>query len=530
MKKEIKNRQKNGAKKRDHQEKIYIFDTTLRDGEQSAGVAFTLKEKLEIARQLERLQVDVIEAGFPCSSPGDIAAVQEIAAALKDTTVCALARAVRKDIDIAWEGVRQAADPRIHVFINSSDIQIAHQLQKNREDVLQQAESMVAYAASYTSNVEFSPMDATRSDLDFLYQIIERCIKAGARVINVPDSVGYAIPEEIAQLFSKIRKNVSNIDKARLSFHGQNDLGLCTANTLTAIQNGVRQVEVTINGIGERAGNTSLEEVVMAIHTRKDFFNFFTNIDTKEIYRSSKLVEVYSGMPVQWNKAIVGKNAFRHSSGIHQDGILKLRETWEIMDPTEIGVPHGTQLVLGKLSGRHAFRAHMENLGYQLTDEELQAAFSEFKSLADKKIKIDDRDLEAIVTDNVSRLENPPWKLEQVQVSCGDLAAPTATLRLMDPDGKIRSDAAIGSGPVDAIYRCMNRITNLAPDLTEFSVKSVTEGIDAQGEVTIRIERDGQTYSGRHADTDILVASAHAYLNALNRMLIVEQRLFRMNT
>ena len=507
------------------QEKIYIFDTTLRDGEQSAGVSFSSSEKLEIALQLEQLGVDIIEAGFPCTSQGDLQAVQMIAKAIKKTTVCALARAVKKDIDIAWEGVAKAKSPRIHVFINTSDIQIAHQLGKKRDDILEQAMSMVSHAAKYTSNIEFSPMDATRSDRTFLYQMIEACINAGATTINVPDSVGYVIPEELGNLFSEICQNVTNIDKACLSFHGQNDLGLCTANTLSAIQNGARQVELTVNGIGERAGNTSLEEVVMAIHTRKDFLNVYTDVKPKEIYRTSKLVEVYSGMSIQWNKAIVGKNAFRHSSGIHQDGILKLRETWEIMDPVSIGIPQGTQLVLGKLSGRHAFRVHLEKLGYQLSENELEHAFIEFKKLADKKSKLDDRDIEAIVNDKLGRMEDPEWKLMHVQVSAGDKATPTATLHLCDAKNIIHKDAATGSGPVDAIYCCMNRITGTHPNLIEFSVKSVTEGIDAQGEVTIRIENEQskETFSGRYADTDILVASANAYIHALNRMLMKEK-------
>jgi 2-isopropylmalate synthase len=506
-------------------EKIYIFDTTLRDGEQSAGVAFTPGEKLEIARQLEKLGVDIIEAGFPCSTPGDLEAVRTIAREVRTPTICALARAVPADIDTAWEAVKEASEPRIHVFINSSDIQMAHQLRKDREQVLIQAEEMVKHAARYTSNVEFSPMDATRADPHFIFEIVRRCIDAGATTINIPDSVGYAIPEELGAFFRALFENVPNIHKARVSFHGQNDLGLCTANTLTAIQNGARQVEVTINGIGERAGNTSLEEVVMAIKTRKDFLPFYTDINTREIYRTSKMVETYSGMPVQWNKAIVGKNAFRHGSGIHQDGILKLRETWEIMDPAEIGIPQGTQLVLGKLSGRHAFKEHMVELGYELTDEELNRVFAAFKELADKKIEVDDRDLEALVNENVRAMDTAGWRLDLVQVSAGDHATPTATLRLVDPDGNIRVDAAVGTGPVDAVYRAMNRITGLAPRLTEFSVKSVTEGIDAQGEVTIRIEDDkGRTYTGRAADTDIIVASARAYMNALNRMLAVQAR------
>ncbi len=502
-------------------EKIFIFDTTLRDGEQSAGVSFSPREKLEIALQLEKLGVDIIEAGFPCSSSGDFKAVQDISKKVQETCVCALARAVKKDIDAAWEAISKAALPRIHVFINTSDIQIAHQLGKKREEVLEQARAMVAYAASYTPDIEFSPMDATRSAREFLYEMIRVCIEAGAATINVPDSVGYAIPEELGKLFYDISRHVPNIDKVRLSFHGQNDLGLCTANTLSAIQNGARQVEVTVNGIGERAGNSSLEEVVMALYTRKDFLGFYTNIKHQEIYRTSKMVELYSGMPVQWNKAIVGKNAFRHGSGIHQDGILKLRQTWEIMDPSFLGIPQGTQLILGKLSGRHAFRIHLEKLGYQLSEEELERAFREFKALADKKVTIDDRDLEAILSDNLYRLENPHWSLEHVQVSAGDKTSPTATLHLRSSADELKKDAATGTGPVDAIYRCMNRITGVEPKLTEFSVKSVTEGIDAQGEVSIRIEHNEQSFIGRCADTDIIVASAHAYINALNRMLLL---------
>ena len=505
-------------------EKIYIFDTTLRDGEQSAGCAFTPQEKLEIAKQLERLGVDIIEAGFPCSTPGDLEAVKMIAREVRGPQICALARAVTSDIDTAWEAIKDAAEPRIHVFINSSDIQMAHQLNKDREQVLTQAEAMVKHAAKYTSNVEFSPMDATRSDPRFIYQLLERCIDAGATTINIPDTVGYAIPEELGQMFRALFENVPNIHKCRVSFHGQNDLGLCTANTLTAIQNGARQVELTINGIGERAGNTSLEEVVMALKTRHDFFGFETSINTREIYRSSKLVETYSGMPVQWNKAVVGKNAFRHGSGIHQDGILKLRETYEIMDPAEIGIPQGTQLVMGKLSGRHAFKVHMEELGYELTDEELSRVFSAFKELADKKMEVDDRDLEAIVNENMRSMEDAAWRLEMVQVAAGDHSTPTATLRLIDPDGNIRTDAATGTGPVDAVYRAMNRITGLTPKLSEFSVNSVTEGIDAQGDVTIRIEQDGRVYTGRAADTDIIVASAKAYMSALNRMLLISRK------
>jgi 2-isopropylmalate synthase len=500
-------------------EKIHIFDTTLRDGEQSAGVAFTAAEKLEIARQLERLGVDVIEAGFPCSAKGDFAAVQLIAERVRDTGICALARAVAADVDLAWEAIRKAARPRIHVFINTSDIQIAHQLRKGRDEVLEQAAAMVRRAAGYTSDVEFSPMDATRSDRDFLCAIIEQTIAAGATTINVPDSVGYGMPDEVEAMFREIIARVPNIDRARLSFHGQNDLGMCTANSLAAVRGGARQIEVTINGIGERAGNTSLEEVVMAIDTRGEALEVHTDIDVSEIWHSSKLVERLSGMPVQWNKAVVGKNAFRHGSGIHQDGILKLRETWEIMDPKRLGIPDGTQLVLGKLSGRHAFRRRIEELGYDLDPETCQRAFDTFKELASKKVSLDDRDIEAIVGELLGDVLEHQWALEHVQVSTSTGAPATATLRLLAPEGDIREDAATGSGPVDALCKAMNRATGLAPELSHFGIRSVTEGIDAQAEVTVQVKDGSRTFLGRATDIDTVLASARAYLTAINRMI-----------
>ncbi|MDJ0763297.1 MAG: 2-isopropylmalate synthase [Myxococcota bacterium] len=505
-------------------EKIVVFDTTLRDGEQSAGIAFTLEEKLEIARQLEKLGVDIIEAGFPRSSPGDLAAVKAIAREVRSARICALARAVKEDIDAAWAGVCEAAAPALHVFINTSEVQIVHQLQKHPEEVLEQAAAMVEYAARFTSNVEFSPMDATRSDPQYLYTVIERCIAAGATTINVPDSLGYAVPEEFGPFFKGIFENVSNIHKARVSVHAHNDLGLCTANTLTAIQNGARQVEVTVNGIGERSGNTALEEVVMAIRTRKDFLNFHTDINTREIYPTCKLVESRSGMPLQWHKAIVGRNSFRHGSGIHQDGILKRRETWEILDPEEIGIPKGTQLVMGKLSGKHAFRKKVDDMGYRLSEAELLRAFNTFKELADKKEAVDDRDLEAIILDQQGEMDNPPWSLDHIQVSAGNNTTATATIRLRDDKGNIVEDAATGTGPMDAVYRTMNRITGVVPMLTEFSIKSITEGIDAQGEVTIRIQENNQTFTGRASNTDIVVAGASAYTNALNRLVATRLR------
>jgi 2-isopropylmalate synthase len=378
-------------------DKIHVFDTTLRDGEQSAGVAFTADEKLEIALALADLGVDVIEAGFPCSTRGDLRAVQRIAAQVRGPTICALARAVPDDVDLAWEAVRRAERPRIHVFINTSDIQMAHQLRKGREQVLEQAAAMVTRAAGHTPDVEFSPMDATRADPEFLWAVVERCIDAGATTINVPDSVGYATPEEIDRIFRGIREHVREVERARLSFHGHDDLGLCTANTLAAVRAGARQVEVAVNGLGERAGNTALEEVVMALRTRGDLFGVHTTVDTRKLWPTSRLVERLSGMPVQPNKAIVGQNAFRHGSGIHQDGILKLRETWEIMDPGDVGIPEGSQLVLGKLSGRHAFRRRLSELGHEIDDAALERAFATFKALADEKIDLDDRGLSALV-------------------------------------------------------------------------------------------------------------------------------------
>lgn len=503
---------------------VRFFDTTLRDGEQSPGVALTTADKLEIARQLEKLGVDIIEAGFPKTSPGDFDAVQAIAREIKHSQVAGLAHADPAAVDACWDAVKVGVAPRIHVFLSSSDIHIMHQLAKDKETVLEMARTMVARAAGYCGDVEFSPMDATRSDRDYVYWMLEQCIAAGATTVNIPDTVGYTVPEEFGQFIRDIMNNVPNIDKARISVHCHNDLGLAVANSLAAVKAGARQVETCINGIGERAGNAALEEVVMALKTRKDFFGIETNINTKELYKTSRLVSTLTGMTVQPNKAIVGANAFRHQSGIHQDGILKMRETYEIMNAADIGWPSGGgEIVLGKVSGRHGFKARLEELGYELTEEELSRAFMAFKELADKKAEIDDRDLEALVADKL-RTASEVYRLDFVQVSCGDHAAPTATVRLVCPDGSIRADAAIGTGPVDAVYRAINRIVDIPNELTEFHVKSVTEGIDAQGEVTIRVEGNGRSYVGRGADTDIIVASAKAYMNALNRMLSVQRR------
>jgi 2-isopropylmalate synthase len=498
-------------------EKVIIFDTTLRDGEQAAGTSLNLQEKLEIAGQLDKLGVDVIEAGFPASSIGDFEAVRLVARELRRPTICALTLANIEGIDRAWEAVKEAEHPRIHVFLSASDIHLAHQLKKSRDEVLKMSRETVARARSYLDDVEFSPMDASRADPVYLYQILEAVIEAGATTVNIPDTVGYATPQEFGSLIQGILDNVPNIGKAVVSVHCHDDLGLASANSLEAIRVGARQVECTINGIGERAGNASMEEIVMALRTRRDFFKLGTNIDTTQIYRTSRLVSELTGFPVQPNKAIVGANAFRHQSGIHQDGVLKKSITYEIMDPKSVGIP-SSSLVLSKVSGRHAFKERLSELGYTLSEEDLNRAFQGFKRLADKKKDITDRDIESLIAEEL-RTVTEVYHLDHVEVSCGDHNIPTATVRLIGPDGQILADAALGTGPVDAVYKAINRIVGIPNKLTEFTVKSVTEGIDAIGEVLIRIESEGVTYTGRGAATDIIVASAKAYMNALNRLL-----------
>jgi 2-isopropylmalate synthase len=502
-------------------DKVLIFDTTLRDGEQSPGVAFNVQDKIEIGLQLQKLGVDIIEAGFPASSPGDFEAVQAVAREVRQTRLAALARAVPRDVDAAWGAIQGAAAPRIHVFLSSSDIHMLHQLVKDRETVLEMARSMVARAKTYVEDVEFSPMDSTRSEREYVYRMLTECIDAGATTVNIPDTVGYTTPEEFREFILGIYENVPNIHKAVISVHCHNDLGLAVANSLAAVRAGARQVETCMNGIGERAGNAALEEVAMALKTRHDFFDLDTNIKTRELYRTSRLVSDLTGMSVQPNKAIVGGNAFRHQSGIHQDGILKMRETYEIMDAREIGWPTGSEIVLGKLSGRHGFKARLDDLGYELTQDEFERAFAAFKELADKKAEIDDRDIEALLADE-RRIEEESIRLELLQVTCGNQLVPTATVRLITPDGRTMVHTATGTGPVDATYRAINELVGIENELTEFSVKSVTEGIDAIGEVVVRIERNGRTYTGRGADTDVIVASAKAVVQALNRALSVD--------
>lgn len=504
------------------QEKVTIFDTTLRDGEQSAGIGLTTKEKLEIAQQLERLGVDVIEAGFAASSPGDLEAVQSIAETVRTPIIASLARCYLPDVDAAWEGVKNAARPRIHVFISSSDNHIMNLLRKNPEEVMDAAVASVERAKSYCEDVEFSPMDATRTDPDYLFKMLEAVIDAGANTVNIADTVGYTIPSEFSERIEDIKKNVPNIDKAVMSVHCHNDLGLSVANSLAAVRSGVRQVEGCINGLGERAGNASLEEIIMAIETRNDLFDVSTNIDTTQIYRTSRLVSDITGFPVQPNKAIVGANAFRHASGIHQDGVIKDRSTYEIIDPKSVGWPSNS-IVLGKLSGRAGLRARLEELGYNLDQEELNEVFEAFKNLADRKREVTDQDLESLMSTRRRTIDVPTiYKLAHVQVSTGDHEVPTATVKIISPEGDEIIDAATGTGPVDAVYRAINRVIGVENRLTEFRVDAVTEGIDALGDVTIRIERNSDVFVGRGSDTDIIVASAKAYMNALNRALSVD--------
>lgn len=517
-------------------ERILIFDTTLRDGEQSPGATLNVEEKLAIARQLSRLGVDIIEAGFPFASPGDFDAVNKIAAQVgtpEGPVICGLARATKGDIEAAGNALQPAAKRRIHTFIATSDIHLEHKLRKTRKEVLRIAPEMVAYAKTFTDDVEFSPEDAGRSDPEFLYEMIEAAISAGATTINIPDTVGYLTPSEFGELIGGIKQHVPNIEHAVISVHGHNDLGLAVANFLEAVKNGARQLECTINGIGERAGNAALEELVMALHVRRSFFNPFlgrpadseaplTGIDSRQIYKTSRLVSNLTGMFVQPNKAIVGANAFAHESGIHQDGVLKHRLTYEIMDAQSIGLTEN-QIVLGKHSGRNAFRTRLKELGYELADQELNRAFLRFKELADKKKEITDWDIEAIVNDETQQAPEH-FHLDLVQVSCGDRAKPTATVIVRTPDSQELMDAAIGTGPVDAVYKAINRVVNIPNELIEFSVQSVTAGIDAMGEVTIRIRHQGKVYSGHAANTDIVAASAYAYMYALNRLYATLQQ------
>ena len=525
---------------------VKIFDTTLRDGEQSPGATMTSAEKLEVAHHLARLGVDIIEAGFPAASPDDLEAVRRIAVEVGQPAIGAdkearvpviagLARANKSDIDKAWQAVQSAQKPRIHTFLATSEIHMKHKLKMDPEDVIQRVAEMVAYAKTLCADVEFSPEDAGRSDPEFLYVVLGEAIKAGATTLNIPDTVGYTTPDEFYKLIDGIIKHTPGMhDGITVSVHCHDDLGLATANTLAGIQAGARQAEVTMNGIGERAGNTSLEEVVMALKTRHPVFQLETGIETTQILRMSKLVSNYTGMVVQPNKAIVGANAFAHEAGIHQDGMLKHQTTYEIMRPEDVGV-NQTKLVLGKHSGRAALRNRLAEMGHSLDEVELDKAFARFKELADRKKVITDLDLEAVIADEFYKPRDV-YLLNGMQVTSGTMGMPTATVRLRGPDGIVHTVAAIGTGPVDATYKAIDMIVNVPCTLLEFNIHAITEGIDALGEVTVRIQSESsatmmdpqseveyiRVYGGHGADSDIIVASAKAYINALNKLIIAQ--------
>lgn len=532
-----------------HGNRVVVFDTTLRDGEQSPGATLNTQEKLDIAHQLSRLGVDVMEAGFPAASPGDLDAVRQIAETVgcrarydgdgkpaAPPIIAGLARANKKDIDKAWEAVKGAVRPRIHTFIATSDIHMEHKLRMSRDEVLETVGDMVQYARSLCQDVEFSPEDAGRSDREFLVQVLTVAIQAGATTLNIPDTVGYTTPEEFGGLIKYLRENVPGGKDVIFSVHCHNDLGMATANTLAGLTNGGRQMEVTINGIGERAGNTSLEETVMTLFVRQHVYGLETGIVTSEIHRASDMVSRYTGMVIQPNKAIVGANAFAHEAGIHQDGMLKHKRTYEIMDASTIGLSQ-SRLVLGKHSGRHALRRKLEALGYHLTADELNDVFRRFKDVADKKKTVTDADLEALVGDEIYQPKEI-WELVNVQVQCGMNVVPTAVVTARNTQtGQTVTDAGFGTGPVDAVYKGINRVIGVSNTLVEFLVQAVTEGIDANGDVTIRIEVPDRSlgyketaqgrprrrlFSGRGVDTDIIVASAKAYMQALNKALAME--------
>jgi len=496
-------------------DKVLIFDTTLRDGEQAPGASMNESEKMEVAQALDRLGVDIIEAGFPVSSPGDFQSVQKVAKAIKNSCVAGLARSVKKDIDAASEALKVARHPRIHVFVSTSPIHMKHKLRKNAEEVYQMAIDAVKYARNKVEDVEFSAEDATRTEKRFLYRILEAVIKAGATTVNIPDTVGYIMPAEYGQLISGIRHNVPNINKAIISVHCHDDLGLGVANSLTAIKNGVRQVECTVNGIGERAGNASMEEIVMALKTRRDFYGCDTNINTKEICKTSRLVSKLTGFVVPPNKAIVGANAFRHESGIHQDGVLKDRTTYEIIQPEDVGFV-GTGLVLGKHSGRHAFKARLSALGIELNEEALDKAFARFKDVADKKKQVFDEDLIAIAEDE-TKVVKTTWRLVNLKIASSMNSEPKVEV-VLEYKGKKQSRVSSGDGPVDACYKAIDSLTKMKGELLDYSIQSVSRGKDALGEASIKVKLNGINVIAHGSDTDILVASAKAYINAVNKV------------
>ena len=509
--------QHNGSKN----DRVYIFDTTLRDGEQSPGASMTLEEKLQVAELLDTMGVDIIEAGFPIASNGDFESVTEVAKLVKNAQVCGLARAGAKDIDRAGEALKHAKNPRIHTFISTSPVHMKHKLQMSPEDVMEAVAFSVSHARKYTDNVEWSPEDATRTDRDYLCAVVETAIKAGATTVNIPDTVGYTMPQEYVETITMLRNRVPNIDKAIISTHCHNDLGLAVANSLAGVQAGARQIECTINGIGERAGNAALEEIVMALNVRADLMPQWTGIETTMLARASKLVSAVTAFPVQYNKAIVGQNAFAHESGIHQDGMLKNNQTYEIMTPESVGISQ-TSLVMGKHSGRHAFREKIKTLGYELGDNQLQEAFTRFKDLADRKKHVFDDDIVALVDDEVAKGIDA-IKLSFLTVIAGSEGPQTAKLGL-DIDGHASQVESTGDGPVDAIFNAIKALFPHEAVLQLYQVHAVTEGTDAQAEVSVRLEENGKTVTGRGADTDTMVASARAYISALNKLLVKREK------
>ena len=498
------------------QDKLIIFDTTLRDGEQSPGASMTKDEKVRIARALERMKVDIIEAGFPIASPGDFEAVYQVAEVIQDSTVCGLARALDKDIDRAAAALKPARSSRIHTFLATSPIHMKEKLHMTPDQVVEQAVHAVKRARNYTDNVEFSPEDAGRSELDFLCRVLEAVIDAGATTVNIPDTVGYNLPQQFGELIKQLIERIPNSDKAIFSVHCHNDLGLAVGNSLAAVMNGARQVECTINGLGERAGNASLEEVVMTVRTRQDVFPCDTTLDTTQILNCSRLVSSVTGFPVQPNKAIVGANAFAHEAGIHQDGVLKNRETYEIMRAEDVGW-HANRMVLGKHSGRNAFKSRLAELGVEFErEEDLNATFNRFKELADKKHEIFDEDLQALVTDTFHEATMERIKLVSMKVTSetGEIPVAKGTLSI---DGEEKHATSDGSGPVDATFKAIELVVDSGCKLELYSVSNITTGTDSQGEVTVRVDKDGRAINGQGADTDIIIASAKAYINALNK-------------
>lgn len=502
--------------------RIYIFDTTLRDGEQSPGCSMNLQEKLQVARQLERLKVDVIEAGFAVSSPGDFQSVKSIAESVKNSTVASLSRALPQDIDKSWEAVKNAVSPRIHVFLATSPIHMQYKLRMSPEEVLERAKKMVAYAKQYCSDIEFSAEDATRSQPEFLYRVFEAVIDAGATVINVPDTVGYTTPDEFYELIKNIRENVSNSDKAKIAVHCHNDLGLAVANTLAAARAGATQLECTINGIGERAGNAALEEIVMAIKTRPQQFDLDVQIDTTQILRTSKLISSITGSPVQPNKAIVGSNAFAHESGIHQHGVLAEKSTYEIMTPESIGLSKNN-MVLGKHSGRHAFEDRLVELGYNLTKKELDETFIRFKALADKKKVVQDADLEVLLQHKSVEIPEM-YKLDRFVINTGNTITATASVRLMkqSEEEMLIEEVSTGDGPIDAAFKAVEKAVGANFTLEDYTIRSVTEGLDALGEAYVKIRSGARVYTGKGVSTDVFEASVLSYVNAINKMIYEE--------